>query len=177
MSGLLVLAGLLLAVLGLVGLVRGRLGRGLRNRTTSALVAAVGLVVALAAGAVSPAVSDTLAAPAGATSHGAPRARSRCPGDDPGPRLRRDDAARGPQPHADAASPDDAGGDDDEPDRRAGAARTVGPAGHRAGRARAPCPSRGGRRGPATTVTCSGRRGRTPTATAATPATTSCAAT
>ena len=73
-SGLLVLAGLLLAVLGLVGLVRGRLGRGLRNRTTSALVAAVGLVVALAAGAVSPAVSDTLAAPEGASSHGAPAA-------------------------------------------------------------------------------------------------------
>ena len=71
-SGLLVLAGLLLAVVGLVGLVRGRLGRGLRNRTTSALVAAVGLVVALAAGAVSPAVSDTLAAPAGATSRGTP---------------------------------------------------------------------------------------------------------
>src|SRR5690242_4290472 len=72
-SGLLVLAGLLLAVLGLVGLVRGRLGRlGLRNRTASALVAAVGLVVALAAGAVSPAASDTLAAPQGATRHGAP---------------------------------------------------------------------------------------------------------
>ena len=74
-SGLLVLAGLLLAVLGLVGLVRGRLGRGLRNRTTSALAVAVGLVVALAAGAVSPAVSDTLAAPAGASSHGAPATR------------------------------------------------------------------------------------------------------
>jgi hypothetical protein len=73
-SGLLVLAGLLLAAVGLVGLVRGRLGRGLRNRTTSALVAAVGLVVALAAGAVSPAVSDTLAAPQGATSGGTPAA-------------------------------------------------------------------------------------------------------
>ena len=70
-SGLLVLAGLLLAVVGLVGLVRGRLGRGLRNRTTSALVAAVGLVLALAAGAVSPAVSDTLAARRG-RQHGAP---------------------------------------------------------------------------------------------------------
>ena len=66
MSDLLVLLGLLLAVVGLVGLVRGRVGPwGLRNRTTSALVAAVGLVVALAAGAVSPAVSDTLAAPEG----------------------------------------------------------------------------------------------------------------
>jgi hypothetical protein len=71
-SGLLALAGLLLAVVGLVGLVRGRLERwGLRNRTTSALVTAVGLVLALATGAVSPAVSGTLAAPQGATTGGA----------------------------------------------------------------------------------------------------------
>ena len=98
-SGLLVLTGLLLAVLGLVGLVRGRLGRGLRNRTTSALVAGVGLVVALAAGAVSPAVSDTLAAPTGATSGGAPATTpATTPARGSGPTTRRPTPSPAPTP-------------------------------------------------------------------------------
>ena len=131
-SGLLVLAGLFLAVVGLVGLVRGRLGRGLRNRTTSALVAAVGLVVALAAGAVSPAVSDTLAAPKGPTSRGTPvgRPRSAAPARRSGPRRR--SSTPTPRPRA---TPSRA---TTSPTCDAGTSRTVGPAGDRAGRARRP---------------------------------------
>jgi Protein of unknown function (DUF1524)/Excalibur calcium-binding domain len=64
-TGSLVLAvGLLLAVLGLVGLVRGRVGRlGMRNRAVAAVVAAGGMTLALAAGGSASGAPDTLAAP------------------------------------------------------------------------------------------------------------------
>ena len=65
MTGSLVLVvGLLLAVLGLVGLVRGRVARlGMRNRAVAAVVAAAGMALALAAGGSASGAPDTLAAP------------------------------------------------------------------------------------------------------------------
>jgi hypothetical protein len=57
-----VLIGLLVALVGLVGLARGRIVRlRVRNRTGAALVAAAGMVLALAAGASSPAAPDAQA--------------------------------------------------------------------------------------------------------------------
>jgi hypothetical protein len=62
-STLVLVAGLLLALLGLVGLARGRIVRlGVRNRTGAALVAAAGMVLALAAGASPSAAPDARAA-------------------------------------------------------------------------------------------------------------------
>jgi hypothetical protein len=62
-SGLALLAGLFLALIGLVGLVRGRIGvLGVRNRTVAALVAATGMVLTLAIGASAPSAPATLAA-------------------------------------------------------------------------------------------------------------------
>ena len=65
MTGSLVLVvGLLLAVLGLVGLVRGRVARlGMRNRAVAAVVAAAGMALALGAGGKASGAPDTLAAP------------------------------------------------------------------------------------------------------------------
>jgi len=55
MTSAMVLIGLLVALVGLVGLVRGRIVRlRVRNRTSAALVAAAGMVLTLAAGASSP---------------------------------------------------------------------------------------------------------------------------
>ena len=144
--------GLLLAVLGLVGLVRGRLGRGLRNRTP-ALAVARRPGLRAGCGCSSP----TADAQAGQRRHLRPpplRARAvRCPGGDPGrgssatTRARDPKEATPPTPRP----PDDAGGDDDEPDRRAG---TTTPApGPRPRPSPRPCPSRAGRRAPATTAT------------------------
>src|SRR4051794_20450466 len=58
--------GLLVALVGVVGFVRGRIVRlRVRSRTGAALVAAAGMVLALAAGASSPAAPDAQAAASG----------------------------------------------------------------------------------------------------------------
>ena len=62
MTSTMVLIGLLVALVGLVGLARGRIVRlRVRNRTGAALVAAAGMVLALAAGASSPTAPDAQA--------------------------------------------------------------------------------------------------------------------
>jgi hypothetical protein len=68
MTSAMVLIGLLVALVGMIGLARGRIDRlRVRNRTGAALVAAAGMVLALAAGASSPTAPDAQASGRGGT--------------------------------------------------------------------------------------------------------------
>ena len=175
------MAGLLLAVLGLVGLVRGRVARlGMRNRAVAAVVAAAGMASPSLRGGSSSGAPDTLAAPPvrqgpvaanGAVEAGrvlrvdlALGARATLAS---GPRRATPAPVRVPRP---SATPPDPGPGRSRP------SLAVAQAGDRAGRpGGAAVKGRAPR--PATPGSSSVRRGPTPTATAATPATTSCAAT
>jgi hypothetical protein len=65
-SAVMLMIGLLVALVGLVGLARGRIVRlRIRNRTGAALVAAAGMVLALAAGASSPTAPEAQASAGG----------------------------------------------------------------------------------------------------------------
>jgi uncharacterized protein DUF1524 len=65
-SAMVLMIGLLVALVGVVGFVRGRIMRlRIRSRTGAALVAAAGMVLALAAGASSPTAPDAQAAASG----------------------------------------------------------------------------------------------------------------
>ena len=87
-SAMVLVTGLLVALVGLVGLARGRIVRlRVRNRTGAALVAAAGMVLALAAGASSPTAPDAQASASGgiaaATPPSASARRTGALGDDP----------------------------------------------------------------------------------------------
>ena len=77
MTSVMVLIGLVVALVGLVGLARGRIVRlRVRNRAGAALVAAAGMVLALAAGASSPGAPGAQAAGRGGVAASATSAAS-----------------------------------------------------------------------------------------------------